>query len=72
MNSVFKFDGKVAFVTGGASGIGRATALAFAQAGDRADACAMPSAPPVRTSRSPRLPARARSPEIAGRCGLSR
>jgi len=33
MNSVFKFDGKVAFVTGGASGIGRATALAFAQAG---------------------------------------
>jgi len=35
MNSVFKFDGKVVFVTGGASGIGRATALAFAQAGAR-------------------------------------
>jgi len=35
MNSVFKFDGKVAFVTGGASGIGRATALALAQAGAR-------------------------------------
>ena len=29
----FDFSGKVAFVTGGASGIGRATALAFASAG---------------------------------------
>ena len=29
----FDFTGKVAFVTGAASGIGRATALAFAQAG---------------------------------------
>src|SRR3954466_8402029 len=33
MNNSFDFDGKVAFVTGGASGIGRAAALAFARAG---------------------------------------
>jgi NAD(P)-dependent dehydrogenase (short-subunit alcohol dehydrogenase family) len=33
MNSDSAFSGKVAFVTGGASGIGRAAALAFARAG---------------------------------------
>jgi NAD(P)-dependent dehydrogenase (short-subunit alcohol dehydrogenase family) len=33
MNNPFDFSGKVAFVTGASSGIGRATALAFAQAG---------------------------------------
>ena len=32
-NSNGKFSGKVAFVTGAGSGIGRATAVAFAQAG---------------------------------------
>ena len=32
-NFTYNFSGKVAFVTGGASGIGRATALAFAQNG---------------------------------------
>jgi NAD(P)-dependent dehydrogenase (short-subunit alcohol dehydrogenase family) len=35
MNNSFNFEGKVAFVTGGASGIGRAAALAFARAGAR-------------------------------------
>lgn len=33
MNTVYDFRGQVAFVTGAASGIGRATALAFARAG---------------------------------------
>src|SRR3954449_7112055 len=33
MNNSFDLEGKVAFVTGGASGIGRAAALAFARAG---------------------------------------
>jgi len=33
MNNSFDFEGKAAFVTGGASGIGRAAALAFARAG---------------------------------------
>jgi NAD(P)-dependent dehydrogenase (short-subunit alcohol dehydrogenase family) len=32
-NPQFDFAGKVAFVTGGGTGIGRATALAFSQAG---------------------------------------
>jgi len=30
-----RFDGKTAFITGAASGIGRATAVAFAAEGDR-------------------------------------
>jgi NAD(P)-dependent dehydrogenase (short-subunit alcohol dehydrogenase family) len=33
MNTTYNFSGRVAFVTGAASGIGRATALAFARAG---------------------------------------
>jgi NAD(P)-dependent dehydrogenase (short-subunit alcohol dehydrogenase family) len=33
MNNSFNFEGKVAFVTGGGSGIGRGAALAFARAG---------------------------------------
>src|SRR4051812_47568551 len=33
MNNSFDFNGKVAFVTGGGSGIGRAAALGFARAG---------------------------------------
>ena len=32
-NTIGNLDGKVAFVTGAASGIGRATALAFAREG---------------------------------------
>jgi NAD(P)-dependent dehydrogenase (short-subunit alcohol dehydrogenase family) len=35
MNTTYDFTGRVAFVTGAASGIGRATALAFARAGAR-------------------------------------
>ncbi|OZD38968.1 oxidoreductase [Rhodococcus sp. 06-1477-1B] len=42
MTSTTRFTGKVAFVTGAASGIGRATALAFAQEGARVAAVDLP------------------------------
>jgi NADP-dependent 3-hydroxy acid dehydrogenase YdfG len=45
-----RFDGKVAFVTGATSGIGRATALAFVR---EAQAPSSPTSPLMATARRP-------------------
>jgi NAD(P)-dependent dehydrogenase (short-subunit alcohol dehydrogenase family) len=41
MNTKFDFAGKVAFITGGVSGIGLATSIAFLQAGAKVIACGL-------------------------------